>query len=192
MRFSQTEIRDLIKSWIAISLAFAIVMNGLDISINFVFAIIFAAITVGIGFIAHELGHKFLAQKYNCWAEFRSNDQMLFLAILFSFFGFIFAAPGAVVIQGHISKDKYGKISAMGPLMSFSIAIIFGLIGMIAINPIIKSIALYGYSINTWLGVFNLIPFGFFDGRKILYWNKFAYIGLVVLGIGLMFFTFTL
>ena len=33
---------------------------------------------------------------------------------------------------------------------------------------VIKLISYYGFIINTWLGLFNLIPFWMFDGKKIL------------------------
>ena len=82
---SEREIRDLIKAWIAISIAFAIVMRGF-MEMNFYELFIISAVTVGTGFLLHELGHKIVAQRYGCFAEFRSFDQMLFLAVLMSFF----------------------------------------------------------------------------------------------------------
>lgn len=181
MKYSQTEIQHLTISWIAISLAFAIAETGVKDFSLFIIAIIFSAITVGIGFIAHELAHKYLAQKYGAFAEFRADFQMLLFAVLISFTGFIFAAPGAVVIAGHISKNNYGKVSAAGPATNFIVALIFG-IAVFASGGILKSIASYGFTINSWLGLFNLIPFGNFDGIKIMHWNKIVYAALVVVG----------
>ena len=60
---SEREIRDLIKAWIAISIAFAIVMRRI-LNASFYEAFIVAAITVGTGFLLHELGHKIVAQRY--------------------------------------------------------------------------------------------------------------------------------
>jgi Zn-dependent protease len=40
--------------------------------------------------------------------------------------------------------------------------------------------------VNTFLGLFNLIPFAMFDGKKILAWNKVAYSLLIAFGIALM------
>ena len=88
---SEREIRDLIKAWVAISIAFAMVMKGFA-NLNFYQAFVVAAITVGTGFLLHEMGHKIVAQRYGCFAEFRSFDKMLLLAILMSFFGFVLAA----------------------------------------------------------------------------------------------------
>ncbi|MEK6949941.1 MAG: hypothetical protein AABX34_06985 [Nanoarchaeota archaeon] len=175
---SETEIRDLIKAWIAISIAFAIVMRG-SLNLNFYQVFIVSAITVGTGFLLHELGHKFVAQRYGCFAEFRSFDQMLVLAILMSFLGFVFAAPGAVMIQGPVGRGRNGKISAAGPIVNLILAAIFFAFLFLGLSGILKAIALYGFVINSWLALFNMIPIGNFDGVKILAWDKSIY-GVIV------------
>lgn len=106
MKFSKTEIMHLLRAWFIISLAFAIAFAGFSLDPAFIIVVIVALFTVGIGFVFHELGHKYLAQKYECWAEFRANNFMLGLALVFSFFGFIFAAPGGVFIKGYLTKRK--------------------------------------------------------------------------------------
>ncbi len=40
-----------------------------------------------------------------------------------------------------------------------------------------------GFQINFWLGLFNLIPFGNFDGKKILNWDRYVWMGMVFIGI---------
>src|SRR3989344_9707654 len=124
---SNIELKDISKAWLAISVAFGIVLGGL--TIKFYTAFIISAIAVGLGFLLHELSHKFFAQKYGFKAEFRSFDEMLFLALIMSFFGFVFAAPGAVVIFSRF-KDlkKNGIISVAGPLMNIFLALCFMLI----------------------------------------------------------------
>jgi len=176
---SKIELNDLLKAWIAISLAFAIAINGLSFSFKFLAAFLISGVTVGIGFLFHELGHKVMAQKYGCFAEFRAFNQMLVLAVLFSFFGFIFAAPGAVMISGPVGVRRNGKISALGPLINLALATIFLLIYLAYPANITKLISTYGFSINAWLALFNMLPFWNFDGKKILAWNKFIY-GLMV------------
>jgi Zn-dependent protease len=183
--FSEIEIKDIIKAWLAISLAFAIVMDsGFD---KILISFLISSLTVGVGFIFHEMGHKILAQRYGAWAEFRAWNQMLILAIVFSFFGFIFAAPGAVLIAGRtIGKNRNGKISAMGPVMNFVIALGFFLLLIFFKEGIFNTIGSYGFRINTWLGLFNLIPFAMFDGQKIWAWSKVAYILLALVGFGML------
>lgn len=190
MRFSSEEIKHLSRAWIIISIAFAILNNGFGFNLGFVVAAIIAAITVGMGFLLHELGHKYLAQRYGCVAEFRAFDSMLLVTLLMSFFGFIIAAPGAVFIHGNVNKARNGRISAIGPMINLVLASLFFvlLVFVAAINPdsILSKIAYYGYSINAWLGLFNLIPVWQLDGAKVLAWNKGIYAGMVGVAVLLM------
>ncbi|MBT3406387.1 hypothetical protein HN419_04415 [Candidatus Woesearchaeota archaeon] len=55
--------------------------------------------------------------------------------------------------------------------------------------PFLKIASVYGATINTWLALFNMIPFGMFDGKKILRWNKIIYGVMVAIGIILLLFT---
>jgi len=184
---SNIEIKDLLKAWLIISLAFAIVLSGASIfSASFLLFFATAAIAVGSGFLFHELAHKLVAQRYGCWAEFRADMTMLILALLMSFFGFVFAAPGAVMIGGgHVDKRRNGIISISGPATNFVLAVLF-LLGMLALPNIIFA---YGFIINAWLGLFNLIPFSIFDGAKIFRWNPGIWGGMLAVGIVLVFFT---
>jgi len=183
---SETEVRDLIKAWIAISAAFAILFSGTIFSISFYYSFIIASLTVGVGFLFHELGHKLMAQHYGCFAEFRAFNQMLILAVIMSFFGFVLAAPGAVMISGPVGIRRNGKISLAGPAVNIILATLF--LGFLLSNPsgITATIAYYGLLVNTWLALFNMIPFGNFDGAKILKWNKFIYGFFVLVVIILM------
>ncbi len=177
IKFSAIEIRHLLIAWLVISIAF---------SIAFGISIFVSMFTVGLGFIAHELSHKAVAQRFKCFAEFRADFGMLLLAIIFAFMGFVFAAPGAVVILGRVRKDQYGKISLAGPLANIILALLFF---FLALNPasFLKTIAVYGFQINSWLALFNLIPFGPLDGRKILFWNKKIFALVLITALLLVF-----
>lgn len=180
---SEIEIRDLVKAWAAISLAFAILFSGGRFNIGFIHAFMISGLTVGVGFVFHEMGHKLVAQHYGCFAEFRSDDRMLIFAIMLSFLGFVLAAPGAVMIKGPVGIRRNGIISATGPAVNLGLAIIF----LVCILLIGKNLLLdYGFRINSLLGVFNLIPFGIFDGKKVISWNKKVYAGLLIIGIILL------
>ncbi|MEA3514530.1 MAG: peptidase M50 [Nanoarchaeota archaeon] len=181
---SEIELRDLLKAWAAISFAFAILFSGgLSFGQEFAMAFIISCLTVGVGFIFHEMGHKFVAQHYGCFAEFRSDDRMLIFAILLSFLGFIIAAPGAVMISGPVGRIRNGKISAAGPAVNFALALVFlACIIILGKNMLFD----YGFRINALLGVFNLIPIGIFDGKKVLHWDKKVYALMVVVGLSLM------
>lgn len=189
---SEIELRDIIKAWVAISLAFAILLSKSIFSSDFYLNFIISSLTVGIGFLLHELGHKVVAQKYGCFAEFRSFDHMLLLAIGMSFFGFIFAAPGAVMISGRVNKRKNGIISAAGPIVNLILALIFLILTFFQLPNLFKSIAYYGFYINSWLALFNMIPFGLFDGSKILRWDKVVYGSIVVFAVAFMLLLYSL
>jgi Zn-dependent protease len=185
----RTETRDLLKAWLAISLAFAIATAGFGFSYKFMTAVAIAAFTVGVGFLSHELTHKFVAQKFGCWAEFRSFDRMLIIAIVMSFFGFVFAAPGGVFIRGRQSLRHNGIISASGPATNIVVSLLFLGIAMIVPSGFVfaKTVASYGFFINSWLAAFNLLPFFNFDGKKVLDWSKPAYFVLLGVSIVLVF-----
>ena len=176
---SETELKDLAKAWILISAAFAVLLSKSVFSSEFYLKFIIASLSVGVGFLLHELGHKIVAQRYGCFAEFRSFDAMLVLALAMSFFGFILAAPGAVMISGKVSKSKNGRISAAGPIVNIMLAAFFFAMIFAPLPKLFKDVSYYGFIINSWLGLFNMIPFWLFDGYKVLKWNKLAY-GLIV------------
>jgi Zn-dependent protease len=178
MRVSSNEKRDILKAYAGITLAFGIVLSR-GFGQGFGQALIISALTVGVGFLFHELAHRYFARKYGAWAEFRSFDNMIVLAVLMSFvFGVVFAAPGAVVIRGQVNRERYGRIAAAGPVASLVAAGAFFIVRMAAPQGILADIGNYGAIINSWLAVFNLIPFGPFDGAKVMKWNKRVWWGL--------------
>lgn len=184
MRYSRKEIFDIVKAWGAISIAFAILLRG--ITGSFFTSLILSVVTVGVGFLFHELGHKYVAQKYGCFAEFRSFDNMLILAIALSFFGFIFAAPGAVFISGYVNVERNGKISAIGPVINIVLASLFLFLGIYT-TGFLALIASFGVLINAWLALFNMIPIWNFDGKKVWRWDKGVWSIIVIVAIVFLF-----
>ena len=191
MKFSSIETKDLFYAGVMISLAFAILLSGGLLGLNTTIFLI-AFFTAGLGFLLHELMHKYVAQGYGLWAEFRANYKMLWLAVFFSFFGFIFAAPGAVYIRGQITRERNGKISLAGPMTNLVLA--FGFLILIFFistsNPVLNAFFGFGLTINSLLAAFNMIPTMPFDGAKIIQWNKPIYYITLILGVGLFILSF--
>lgn len=188
IHFSKDELKDLGKAWIAITIAFAIVLSGNTMHALPSFLVI-SAIAVGFGFLFHELGHKVVAQRYGCFAEFRSFDFMLVLAFIMSFFGFVFAAPGAVMIRGYVNNERNGKISVAGPLVNLVMAVGFLFVKFLTVQEsFVSIIAYYGFFINSFLALFNLIPFGNFDGSKVYRWNKSLWWTMAIISFTFTFF----
>ena len=171
------EFKDIVKAWLAISIAFGILIYAEKKPFGFSMGV--AAITVGLGFLCHELSHRYYARKFGKHAEFKANNMMLILAIVMSFLGFIIAAPGAVIISGFVTRKEGGIIATAGPAANLVLAVLF--LPFVFVFP---AIAYYGLMINAWLALFNLIPFLGFDGHKIVEWSKPAY--FIMLGIAIV------
>ena len=177
LKFTGKEIRDLIISFIVIALAFSILYSNRDFNgILFIFPIV--AIGVGAGFIFHELGHKFAAMHYGYWAEYQLWPTGLVIALVSSFFGFIFAAPGAVVIYSQgMEKSENGLVSLAGPAVNIVLGLIFlGILNSLGQvtdynSYIIALICLLGTRINFFLATFNLLPIPPLDGSKVMSWS---------------------
>lgn len=191
MRFSRKELKDLWFAGFMISLAFAILLSGgyrilSRADFGVVIAFVIAFFSAGIGFLLHELMHKYVAQSYGLWAEFRAFNSMLWLALLFSLFGFIIAAPGAVFIHGLITRERNGRISLAGPVTNIVLGILF-LILLIFFgnNGFLRYFFETGLTINALLGAFNMIPVMPFDGAKVIAWDKVVYFVTLTIALGL-------
>jgi len=184
---SKREIINILIAWLGITFAFS--WRGLNFSamLNFLPIILIGTLT---GFIVHELAHKFVAIHYGAYAEFVMWPTGLIFAIILAIItagGFVFAAPGAVYIFGeHITRKQNGIISVAGPLANLIIAIIFLILALLFPQTYFAQISFGVFYINTFLGLFNMLPIPPLDGYKIFLWNKIVW--LVVGGILLALF----
>lgn len=198
--FSGTELRDLLVAWVALGVAFMFFFAGGSGGIGQIIAagvvapLAVALSTAGIAFLLHELAHKVVAVHYDQVAEFRADTSMLFLAVMSSLLGFIFAAPGAVHHRGRLTPKEHGHIALAGPVVNLALALVF-LPAMAAGNlvgsPILSLIGARGVAINVFLAAFNLIPYGPLDGKTVIGWSKpvwiVAFVPSVLLAVGLVF-----
>lgn len=179
-RFSGIEIKELIISWIALSIIFSFpqIIQGSLLGLALILP------TLGVGFILHELGHKIVAQDYGFFAEYRMdpNNLMLafFLILVTTLMGnpFVFAAPGAVMIYpisayGRTAgREENGRISIAGPLVNLGLCGVFLLMMLLSPSAFMLQLASIGLQVNSLLAIFNLLPFGPLDGAKIFDWSK--------------------
>lgn len=176
------EFKELAKAWVAISIAFSILINNDNKAMSLGTSMIIAGFTVGLGFLVHELAHRYYARKFGKHAEFKANNTMLIIAIFSSLFGFVLAAPGAVVISGFVNRKEGGIIASAGPISNLAIGLVF-LPFVFTTQPLIRIIAFYGLMINSLLALFNLIPFPGFDGNRVMEWSKARYAVLMIIAI---------
>lgn len=195
LQFSKTETKDLSIAIIVITLLFAYLYSNGTFGMM-IYLIPISLVTIGLSFILHELGHKYVAQKYGFFAEFRKWNTGLLIAIITGLFGFIFLAPGAVYISsytGIITDEENGKISIAGPIVNIILAVIFLLIE-ISLKPFfllssplstyLMITAMIGFHINSFLALFNLLPIPMLDGSKVMKWNLPLWIvSIVVAGL---------
>lgn len=202
--FSKQEKIDLTISIIVITLIFTFIFTRSYLSMDmFLLFLPISLIAVGLGFILHELGHKYVAQKYGFYAEFRRSDKGLMLGVVTALLGFVLLAPGAVMIgspTGTITNEENGKISIAGPIVNIILALIF--LGIqISIQPLVTlsnidvMVYLYflsqvGFSVNSFLALFNLLPIPPLDGSKVIRWNLPLWLITIVISGILTFSTY--
>ena len=201
-RISRREEFDLFVAWIAISLAFAIIfLRDTDTGrVDPVVALLFLGIslfTVGIGFILHEMAHKFTAIKYGFWAEFRKDNMMLVVAVaLAALVGVVFAAPGATVIYDTngrgISREQNGKISVAGPIVNLVLCIPFAALLIYGgTGNIVTMIGMIGFQVNAMIAAFNMLPVSVLDGKKVFAWNKAVFVVIILAAFGALLVSFS-
>jgi Zn-dependent protease len=199
-RITSVELRDLLLSLVALVIAFSVLrargLPGLDT----LDTILISAVGVSSGFLLHEMAHKFVALHFGYWAEYRANMVGLALAIVMAFGGFLFAAPGAVMIskldapQELYMQDSFGQeeqrirekremlwISLAGPMTNIVLAILFFLMFVFLLvsretgSDLWVQSAYFAFFINLILAAFNMLPFGPLDGKKIFDSNRLVW-----------------
>lgn len=208
-----SETRDLLVGAILVLLVFIspsfIVIPGLlfDPLIFILLILVPGIIIVTTAFIGHELAHRFVSRKLGYIASrfvlWREGVIFTLFSALLGILGLSgIICPGFVLTEGYgITRDQSGKIAVAGPLTN----LIFGLsfltlyftlpsLGLDAtILLFLRFVARQAFWINISLGLFNLLPFGPLDGKKILDWNRmifavlFGVIGLLWL-VGWVFY----
>jgi Zn-dependent protease len=193
-RISSAELKDLFLSLLALVVAFSILgerrMPGVEV-------LLVSTAGVGTGFLLHEMAHKLVAQRFGYFAEYRANRLGLVLIVLMAFAGFIFAAPGAVMIsRPAVPREFYWQdptgleelarqekkeelwISLAGPMTNIALVAIFLalLVSGMARGGIFAGAASFALFINLTLAAFNLLPFGPLDGKKIYDANRLVWV----------------
>jgi len=186
------ELRDLTISALVLAFLFAYQGFGaLDLLIlNFPIALL----AISLGFLGHELAHRYVAMRNGCRAEYKMWPQGLGLALVLALLTdgrMVFAAPGAVVIYPLIDlwgrrvvlrSDQELRIALAGPMANVVIGFCFFALYLLSGNPILEVVA----RINAWLATFNLLPLHPLDGAKI--WKNNRHIWIISMAIALLLY----
>jgi len=123
--------------------------------------------------IFHELAHKLVAISYGLQATFHAAYLWLGFGMLMKILntGFIFFVPGYVSHSGGATLLQSAAIAFAGPFLN--LVLWFGCWVLIKFKPMkmstrtLQIVAATKY-INGFLFIFNMIPFGPFDGGHVL------------------------
>lgn len=138
---------------------------------------ILIGISILISLVFHELAHGYISHKLGDPTPSRDGRLTLnpmahldlFGTICMVLFRFGWAKP--VQINSQYYKDKklgVVLVSLAGPCMNFILALIGTLLMKLLPSSVFSIFILYFISVNTSLGVFNLIPIPPLDGSKVL------------------------
>lgn len=181
VRFSPTELKHLTIAFLVLTFDLILIWIHVELDDGYpitnaiwIAAGVAAPLAAATGFAAHEMAHKFTAQRRGLWAEFRMSMQGLVISLIFSaLFGFLLAAPGATLVGGTGNIEEAGVTSLAGPGTNMIEAAIFsGLTVLLWRNLFWSGIFGYVAFINLVFAIFNLIPWGPLDGRKVLSWSR--------------------
>jgi hypothetical protein len=98
--FKRSELQQLLIAWLVLGFCFS--ASALFIPAAFPTMFALSLVTLGFGFVGHELAHRYVARLYGCLAEFRLWPLGLVMAVVFALVSggrMIFAAPGAAYIR---------------------------------------------------------------------------------------------
>lgn len=188
IKFSPTETKHLVLGTGLVTAAGVSFFLG-RFSVSLV-GLVIASLLFSLGFILHELAHKYVAQGYGLWAEFRLNMTGVLLTAISIVSPLKFIAPGAVVIAGYTDNNRMGRTAIAGPVVNLIIASAVLIIKPLFNGSPIAFALLAGAAINSFLAVFNLIPFSVFDGLKVYRWNRSYWTALFLVAAALTIYTY--
>lgn len=182
-KFSRIEVTHLFISLSVLTIVFSLLITGNNVisgvingfKLNILpYGIALSFLGILTAFFVHELSHKFMAQRYGLWSEYRMFPKGLRLALIFGIFTpLVIAAPGTIMFRGEPRNFEIGHIAVAGPLANIIIAgITYFLYRFIFFELNIVGVFIGFISlVNALLATFNLIPYGPLDGFKVIRWN---------------------
>ncbi|PIO00327.1 site-2 protease family protein [archaeon CG10_big_fil_rev_8_21_14_0_10_43_11] len=197
LTFTITELRDIAISVFVLGLLFSFGVNK-ETWNELILYYLGATFVLGVSFVLHELGHKFVAQSYGAHANYTLWWSGLLISLLVGVASggrLIFFAPGFVLIssslasrfgfgQTFLREEEVGKISVAGPLTNIILLFLFKLFSPVLPFELWTQMVI----LNAWLALFNLIPVPPLDGSKVFVWRRDIWFALATISLVSLFF----
>ncbi len=170
-----------IIAWLLISfnLGFRYIIAG-----NLYLVLVIAGASA-LGFLPHELSHRYMARRLGCYSRFVLDPFGLFLTLVTSFMPFKIIVPGYVLITTHYydpetRKHVEGLTAAAGPAANIVIASL-ALTTLVLTAPPLPLLVFLNATLflSSWLAVFNLLPIPPLDGSKIIGWRPLLWAAMI-------------
>jgi Zn-dependent protease len=131
-------------------------------------------IGAGLVLIVHEFVHNFTSHRFGVESEFRTSAVgMIAVAITSVLFGNVFAVPGRTIVYGDPTQDQRGKIALSGPVLSFSMVLLFWLLA--DYGGFVGSIGLAGFNVAFIMAVYEMLPITPMDGKEVKNWKRWVW-----------------
>jgi Zn-dependent protease len=163
-------------------------LPGFDAQEQALFPYLLASMSTA-GFLIHEFAHRQTGRRFKLPAKFRLLTFGLLITIVGITLNFAtngsfppFALPGAVVVIGLEKRDQAGKCKAAGPISNLIIALV--LLPIAFLTAVMQLgfeyfvLFVLGAYMNTFLGLFNMLPIGLLDGHEIMKYKKWLWVVL--------------
>lgn len=192
------ERRDVLISILIMGFFFSIV--DLEFSVDFLYSIPVYIFGAGIALVVNAYVSRMAAEKFGSVFIYKFWLPGLILGVISAILSMgtvVFAAPASKTVepnrierwgkkQIYLENKEIGKISLVGPLSNFILAIIFWLLFKFSGLEFLLTLGF----INLWVSVSHLIPYHPLDGARVMVWNDLVWIISFILPVGglLLFF----
>jgi Zn-dependent protease len=188
--FSTTELKHLLAGvLLTLAIGFSMPLYSMPELYGYPELLTALAAVFAFSFIIHELAHKITAQRHGLWAEFRITMFGALITMVSIISPFKIISPGAVMVGGMADKETIGKTSIAGPVTNIVLAL-----ALLAISQIFDGlfgfVFYFGLLINSFIALFNLIPFGVLDGYKVFLWSKMIWAVMFSISLALTIYSY--
>ncbi len=172
-------------AWLGVS--FALSMQALRTGLPLSLLPLFFAVA-GLSLLAHEIPQKLVGRLLGLEMTFKAWGSGILFGSVLAAVGSFFPAYGSTYVKQpdwwYEPREKWtGIFFSVGPSVSLALAFAFWALSFFTNSGLLAASGRIGYTMNLIIVIFNLIPVQaagglVWDGKKILTWNKAAWLTL--------------